>query len=70
MHPSEDPARQPTGGARVVDAGGLPALFEALRGRTVIGPTVRDEAIVLAELTAATTCRTAGAWSWTRGATG
>jgi len=36
-------------------ADGLPALFEALRGRgyTVAGPTVRDGAIVVAELTSA-----------------
>jgi hypothetical protein len=46
MHPSEDSALQPSGEAVVVDAAGLPALFEALRGRgyTVVGPTVRDGA--------------------------
>lgn len=42
MHPSEDPAFQPSGQAVIVDADGLPALFDALRGRgyTVVGPTV------------------------------
>src|SRR5437773_9344693 len=52
MHPSEDSARQPSGQPVIVDADGLPALFDALRGRgyTVIGPTVRDGAIVVAEL--------------------
>ena len=52
MHPSEDPAREPSGQAVIVDADGLPALFDALRGRgyTVVGPTVRDGAIVVAEL--------------------
>jgi sulfhydrogenase subunit beta (sulfur reductase) len=52
MHPSEDSAPQPYGQVVVVDADGLPALFEALRGRgyTVVGPTVRDGAIVVAEL--------------------
>src|SRR5690349_24280791 len=52
MHPSEDSARQPSGQPVIVDAGGLPALFDALRGRgfTVVGPTVRDGAIVVAEL--------------------
>ena len=52
MHPSEDPAFQPSGQAVIVDADGLPALFDALRGRgyTVVGPTVRDGAIVVAEL--------------------
>ena len=55
MNPSEDPARQPSGQAVIVDADGLPALFEALRGRgyTVVGPTVRDGAIVVAELASA-----------------
>ena len=55
MHPSEDSALQPSGEAVVVDATGLPALFEALRGRgyTVVGPTVRDGAITVAELTSA-----------------
>ena len=52
MHPSEDPAREPSGQAVIVDVDGLPALFDALRGRgyTVVGPTVRDGAIVVAEL--------------------
>ena len=52
MHPSEDSPLQPSGQAVVIDADGLPALFDALRGRgyTVVGPTVRDGAIVLAEL--------------------
>ena len=52
MHPSEDSARQPSGQPVIVDADGLPALFEALRvrGYTVVGPTVRDGAIVVAEL--------------------
>src|ERR1700751_6158058 len=52
MHPGEDSMLQPSGEAVVVDADGLPALFEALRGRgyTVVGPTVRDGAIVVAEL--------------------
>ena len=52
MHPSQDPARQPSGPAVIVDAEGLPALFDALRDRgyTVVGPTVRDGAIVVAEL--------------------
>jgi hypothetical protein len=52
MQPSEDPAREPSGQAVIVDANGLPALFDALRGRgyTVVGPTIRDGAIVVAEL--------------------
>jgi sulfhydrogenase subunit beta (sulfur reductase) len=52
MHPTEDPVREPSGQAVIVDADGLPALFDALRGRgyTVVGPTVRDGAIVVAEL--------------------
>jgi sulfhydrogenase subunit beta (sulfur reductase) len=55
MAPSEDSALQPSSDAVVVDAAGLPALFEALRGRgyTVVGPTVRDGAIVVSELTSA-----------------
>src|SRR5271170_7752797 len=55
MHPSEDSVLQPSGEAVVIDAAGLPALFEALRGRayTVVGPTVRDGAIVVAELASA-----------------
>ena len=53
MYPSEDSARQPSGQAVIVDADALPALFAALSGRgyTVVGPTVRDGAIVVAELT-------------------
>ena len=53
MYPSEDSVRQPSGEAVIVDADALPALFDALRGRgyTVVGPTVRDGAIVVAELT-------------------
>ena len=52
MDPSQDPALQLPGEAVVVGADALPALFEALRGRgcTVVGPTVRDDAIVVAEL--------------------
>jgi ferredoxin len=52
MDPGEDPALKPPGEAVVVGADALPALFEALRGRgyTVVGPTVQDDAIVLAEL--------------------
>src|SRR5580765_2868702 len=52
MHPSDDPAREPSDEAVIVDAEELPALFDALRGRgyTVVGPTVRDGAIVVAEL--------------------
>ena len=55
MYPSEDSVRQPSGQAVIVDADALPALFDALRGRgyTVVGPTVRDGAIVVAELTSA-----------------
>ena len=55
MHPSEDPVREPSGQAVIVDADALPALFDALRGRgyTVVGPTVRDGAIVVAELASA-----------------
>ena len=55
MHPGEDSAPQPSGDAVVVDADALPALFEALHGRgyTVAGPTVRDGAIVVAELASA-----------------
>ena len=55
MHPSDDPAREPSGQAVIVDAEELPALFDALRGRgyTVVGPTVRDGAIVVAELASA-----------------
>ena len=53
---SEDSARQPSGQDVVVDADRLPVLFDALRSRgyTVVGPTVRDGAIVVAELTSAT----------------
>ena len=52
MHPGEDATLQPSGQAVVVDVGGLSVLFDALRGRgfTVVGPTVRDGAIVVAEL--------------------
>ena len=52
MHPEQDSVRQPSGPAVVVDADRLPALFDALvgRGYTVAGPTVRDGAIVVAEL--------------------
>jgi sulfhydrogenase subunit beta (sulfur reductase) len=62
MQPNRDPtAEQPPAvtavavDAVVVDAVDLPALFGALadRGYTVVGPTVRDGAIVLAELTSA-----------------
>ena len=55
MHPSEDQARQPSGPAVVVDADRLPVLFGALvgRGYSVVGPTVRDGAIVVAELASA-----------------
>src|SRR6201995_178235 len=55
MPPSEAPASQPSGPAVIVNADRLPALFEALRGRgyTVVGPTVRDGAIVVAELASA-----------------
>ena len=55
MHPSDDPAREPSDQAVIVDAEELPALFDALRGRgyTVVGPTVRDGAIVVAELASA-----------------
>src|SRR5450756_491595 len=55
MYPGVDSALQPSCEAVVVDAGGLPALFDALRGRgyTVVGPTVRDGAIVVAELASA-----------------
>ena len=46
MHPKQDSGCQPSAPAVIVDADGLPALFEALRGRgyTVAGPTVRDGA--------------------------
>ena len=52
MRPSEDSGLPPSSDTVLVDADGLPALFEALRGRgyTVVGPTVRDGAIVVAEL--------------------
>src|ERR1700755_549282 len=55
MHPSEHSAREPSGQAVILDAEELPALFVALRGRgyTVVGPTVRDGAIVVAELASA-----------------
>jgi len=55
MDPAKDPGLRPPGEAVMVDADGLPALFEALRGRgyTVVGPTVRDGAIVVAELASA-----------------
>ena len=45
----------PEGGARVLDRAGLDALVRVLRarGRTVIGPTRREGAIVLAELESA-----------------
>src|SRR5438094_504771 len=50
MNPSEDTARQSSGQPVIVDADGLPALFDALRGRgsTVGGPAVRDGAFVIA----------------------
>src|SRR5579872_4513340 len=52
MQPGEDPVREPSGQAVIVDAAGLPALFDALRGRgfTVVGLTVQDGAIVIAAL--------------------
>ena len=55
MYPSEDSVREPSGEAVIVGADALPALFDALRGRgyTVVGPTVRDGAIVVAELASA-----------------
>src|ERR1700759_2075850 len=55
MQPSDDPVREPSDQAVIVDAEELPALFDALRGRgyTVVGPTVRDGAIVVAELASA-----------------
>ena len=55
MHPSEDPKLQSSGQTVVIDADALTALFDALRGRgyTVVGPTVRDGAIVVAELASA-----------------
>ncbi len=56
MGAGEDSVSPPVAGPPVVmDADGLPALFEALRGRgyTVVGPTVRDGAIVVAELATA-----------------
>lgn len=50
-------------GAALLDKDGLDALIRALSGlgRTVVGPTVRDGAIVLAEISAAKTFLTAGA---------
>ncbi|MBC7271589.1 MAG: 4Fe-4S ferredoxin, partial [Streptomyces sp.] len=41
--------------AAVLDRTGLDALVQVLRGRgrTVVGPTVRDAAVVLAEITSA-----------------
>ena len=64
MHPSDDPAREPSDQAVIVDAEELPALFDALRGRgyTVVGPTVRDGAIVVAELASAAELPFAGGW--------
>jgi hypothetical protein len=58
MRAAEDPAFQPSDQAVIVDADGLPALFDALRGRgyTVVGPTVRDGAIVVAELGCSGAC--------------
>ncbi|MFD0268248.1 4Fe-4S dicluster domain-containing protein [Streptomyces sp. NPDC127106] len=53
MSDPEDTGRASGGGTEaVLDRGGLDALVQALRrrGRTVIGPTVRDGAIVLDEL--------------------
>ena len=41
MHPSEDPALRPSGQVVVVDADGLPALFDALRGRGYSGRPYR-----------------------------
>src|SRR6478609_329863 len=51
MQSNEDRAAAPV----VVDAADLSALFGALAGRgyTVVGPTVRDGAIVVAELSSA-----------------
>jgi sulfhydrogenase subunit beta (sulfur reductase) len=48
---AESPRERPM----VIDAASLPALFASLhrRGYTVVGPTMRDGAIVVAELTAA-----------------
>ncbi|GHH22932.1 hypothetical protein Srubr_19260 [Streptomyces rubradiris] len=44
-----------TGDTAVIDTAGMEALVSTLirRGRVVVGPTVRDDAIVLAELTSA-----------------
>ena len=57
MQSNEDPAagHPSASAAMIVDADDLSALFDALRGRgyTVVGPTVRDGAIVVAELTSA-----------------
>ena len=54
MHPKQDSGCQPSAPAVVVDADGLPALFDALHGRgyTVAGPTVRDGANWLSQVTA------------------
>ena len=50
---------------QVLDEAGLDGLISALaaQGYQVIGPTVRDNAIVLAELSSAPTCPRAGGWT-------
>ena len=72
MQPSDDPVREPSDQAVIVDAEELPALFDALRGRgyTVVGPTVRDGAIVVAELASAAELPFGWGWRPKRGATG
>lgn len=56
----------------VLDRDGLAALVRVLkrRGRTVIGPTVRDGAIVLEELESADALPYGWGSSWRRGGTG
>lgn len=56
---------QPGAGQVIIEAAGLPALFDALhaRGYTVVGPMVRDGAIVVSELASASDLRMAGAWT-------
>ena len=55
--------------AALLDMAGLHRLVEVLieRGYRVVGPTLRDNAIVLAELESAATCHGAGVSMWAPG---
>ncbi len=70
--PDEQPMPQAERELAVIERADLPALFAALRARgyRVLGPTVREDAIVYDEVTGWTTCRLAGPTSRTAGAIG